>query len=235
MQHIEIGIKNIQERIKKAMDLAERDSINDDVKLVAVSKFHTAQAVQCATRCGQWDFGESYVQEALIKQEELSVNDVLHRINWHFVGHIQSRKAKDIVGRFALLHSVDSEKLALLLNKHAQQLNIKQSILIQVNIGSEDQKSGVDVKNLRNLTQSILQCPYLELQGLMCLPPVFDQGLAARPYFAHLRNLKEDLSQYFGINLPHLSMGMSGDLEAAILEGASLVRIGTDIFGARSA
>ncbi len=233
VSHIHSRLENVRLRIHKAMQEAGRVDKDEQVKLVAVSKFHSAKAVQCAATFGQLIFGESYLQEALSKQEELSALTLERNIEWHFVGHIQSRKAKDIVGRFALLHSVDTIKLATLLNKFAQQKNIIQSVLIQVNIGNEEQKSGVSLDELHALAQCIMQSTHLKLEGLMCLPPVFDAGLAARPYFAKLRHLKDELSRNFELSLPHLSMGMSGDLEAAIIEGSSMLRIGTDIFGAR--
>ncbi len=230
VKNIANGLFQIQERIAKALDSAD---LEHDVSLVAVSKFHNINAIEQAALCGQVLFGESYVQEALEKQEQWKKKS-LPLIKWHFIGHIQSRKAKDVVGRFDLIHSVDSQKIAHLLNAKAKEKNICQAVLIQVNIGAEEQKSGVSLDQLSDLTKYILQCKHLNLQGLMCLPPVFDAGLAARPYFALLRNLRNELEQEFSCNLPHLSMGMSGDLEAAIFEGATLVRVGTDIFGNRS-
>ncbi len=234
-KNIAAGLAQVQARITKATQEA---GFEHDVALVAVSKFHDAEAVMAASLAGQMLFGESYVQEALAKQENIrhlwqeEQNKAL--LQWHFLGHLQSRKAKDVVGRFDLIHSVDSEKLARLLETEAAKKNIRQAVLIQVNIGEEEQKSGISRKDLSQLAHYILQCPHLELQGLMCLPPVFDAGLAARPHFALLRSLRDALQQEFSCCLPHLSMGMSGDLEAAILEGATLVRVGTDIFGHRN-
>ncbi len=228
------NLAKVQERIARAA----QEAGTTPPTLVAVSKLHPAEAVQAAALGGQVDFGENYVQEALAKQHELSQNYAQNALRWHFTGHIQSRKAKDVVGHFDLIHTVDSEKLARILNDCAAQKNITQALLIQVNIGNEEQKSGISPESLPKLTEYILQCPHLELQGLMCLPPVFDAGLAARPHFAFLRELREQLAQNFGPScasaLKHLSMGMSGDLEAAILEGATLVRVGTDIFGTRA-
>ncbi len=224
------ALAQVNERIQKAMQDASR---SDHIKLLAISKLQSAAAVLDAANSGQMDFGENYLQEALEKQDALSSN-FNQKLNWHFTGHIQSRKAKDVVGRFDLIHTVDSEKLALILDQHAQKNGLIQSILIQVNVGAEQQKSGVAIKDLATLAEKILKCEHLNLQGLMCLPPVFDAGLAARPHFELLRKLRDDLNAQFGLNLPHLSMGMSGDLEAAILEGATLVRVGTDIFGARN-
>ena len=238
---IQNRLQNIYKRIKDAMLSANRTDHNGNVqtnsiKLIAVSKLHPSSAIYEALLAGQVDFGENYVQEALSKQEEFNMIEHKEVLNWHFIGHIQSRKAKDIVGRFTLIHSVDSEKLAKNLQQHAEQKGICQPILVQVNIGGECQKSGVNIKDLKTLVENILTYPNLELQGLMCIPPVFDAGLLARPYFALLRKLRDDLAEEFDIKkqLQHLSMGMSGDLEAAILEGATLIRVGTDIFGKRN-
>ncbi len=233
-QQIQKGLENIFDRIHKAKEEAGRTQAHDNVELVAVSKFHTSNAILAALSFGQKIFGESYAQEALQKQNELSNKENFSEIQWHFVGHIQSRKAKDVVGNFSLIHSVDSLKLVNILNTCAENKNICQKVLIQVNIGNEAQKSGIQPDELTALAKSIMQCNNLSLQGLMCLPPVFDAGLAARPHFAFLRKLKEELSHSLGHELKHLSMGMSGDLEAAIFEGATLVRVGTDIFGSRS-
>ncbi len=228
------GLATVQERIAKALQEAGREP--HSLSLVAISKLQPAEAVQCAALAGQSCFGENYVQEALAKQDIITAlqDGVSLPLQWHFTGHIQSRKAKDVVGRFDLIHTVDSEKLARIIDQCAAQKNIRQAILIQVNVGEEEQKSGISPKDLPALTKYILSCPNLELQGLMCLPPVFDAGLAARPHFALLRHLRAELQDMYGVELPHLSMGMSGDLEAAILEGATLVRVGTDIFGART-
>jgi hypothetical protein len=205
-----------------------------DVTLVAVSKYHPAEAVAAVAALGQRDFGENYVQEALQKQEALAGEDIL----WHCIGHVQSRKAKDVAGRFALIHTVDSEKLAHNLHKalwrpEDDTCPIVQDVLLQVNIGEEVQKSGIDAAETARLAETVLQLPTLRLCGLMCLPPFFDDGEAARPFFAALRKLRDDLERSLGVPLPHLSMGMSGDFEQAVEEGATIVRVGTDIFGPR--
>ncbi len=220
----------VHTRIRTAMETANR---TDNVRLVAISKFQPTEAIHYAALCGHVDFGENYLQEALEKQHTLQQNTNTPPLYWHFTGHIQSRKAKDIVGRFHLIHSLDSIKLANTIQKAAAQQNIQQAVLIQVNIGDETQKSGIHTSQVLSLAQHLTKCPNIQLQGLMCLPPVFDAGLAARPWFAQLRQLKEEIAENIQRPLPHLSMGMSGDLEAAILEGATLVRIGTDIFGHR--
>ncbi len=231
------NLYRIQERVAAAVHNAHR---SDPPTLVAISKLQPLHSLCQVATAGQVDFGENYVQEACGKQDAWSAlnekdptSPSMKKIRWHFTGHIQSRKAKDIVGRFQLIHSVDSEKLATALNRYAAEKNLCQAVLIQVNVGEEEQKAGVMPEALPKLTSMVATCPHLDLQGFMCLPPVFDAGLAARPHFALLRELCQNMRCHVGLALPHLSMGMSGDLEAAILEGATLVRVGTDIFGAR--
>jgi len=225
-----------------------------------VSKGHGAEAVADLAR--HWDgragrplFGESYMQEARDKmplvRELLDAASARELITiapeWHFIGHVQSKKAKDIVGRFSLLHSVDSLKLAQALGKAWRDRVVgaplgldeaapgPQPVLIQVNVGREAQKSGVDPDALEALALGIAAMPDLKLQGLMCIPPLADIGKDSRPYFVLLRKLRDKMESVCGLRLPELSMGMSDDFSAAIEEGATLVRIGTDIFGPRKA
>lgn len=223
--------ERVRARLAESIRLAGRSS--EEVTLIAVSKLHSADAMAYVAGLGQVDFGENYVQEACAKQEALALSPVYAHMHWHFIGHLQSRKAAHIVGRFALIHTVDSLNLAEKLNKHAVAMNVRQDVLIQVNIGAEAQKSGVNAADLPALAEAICALPYVRLQGLMCLPPVFDNGPLARPHFAHLRELRDSLRSVTGLPLPHLSMGMSGDFEEAVLEGSTLVRVGTDIFGPR--
>lgn len=214
----------------------------EDVTLVAVSKFHPASDIAALARAGQRHFGESYVQEALAKQQELTAHEgSLGGIIWHFLGGLQTKKARQVVGRFALVHSVDSEKLAHELARRAVDAGLNQDVLLEVNIGDEPQKAGIApgaLAELAELTASLRQerdgrTVGLNLRGLMCLPPQFDAPEAARPFFARLRLLRDDLETRLDLVLPELSMGMTGDFEAAIEEGATLVRIGTSIFGER--
>ena len=205
----------------------------EDVALVAVSKFHGAEAVRELATCGQRMFGESYVQEGRAKQAALADLD----LEWHHIGHVQTNKAKDVAGHFALVHGVDSERLAQALDR-APALRMPgampQPVLIQVNIGREPQKSGVMPEGAPDLAERVAALPGLSLRGLMCLPPVCAPG-EARPYFAALRALRDQLATRLGMELPCLSMGMSSDFAEAVAEGATMVRIGTDIFGARDA
>ena len=218
----------VRERIARAARSAGRDP--QDVRLVAVSKLHPAWAVATLAAAGQLDFGENYLQEACSKQAELA-----HlALRWHCIGHVQTNKAKNAVGRFACIHSLDSLKLAGALRRHIP-ASQRQRVLIQVNVGNEEQKFGVHPGELPVLAEQLAGMPEFEPAGLMCLPPFFDDGAAARPYFALLRELCERLRIRLGLALPELSMGMSGDFVEAIAEGATLVRIGTDIFGPRPA
>ncbi|MEZ7195821.1 YggS family pyridoxal phosphate-dependent enzyme [Pseudodesulfovibrio karagichevae] len=201
----------------------------EDVTLVAVSKLHPASDIRDLAATGQTEFGENYVQEALDKQRDLAGLNV----NWHFIGGLQSNKAKYVAGKFALVHSVDSSKLAQALHKKAVSLDAVQDILIQVNIAGETQKSGIMVEHLPELAEAVLGMEGLRFVGLMTLPPFFDDPERARPVFARLRELRDELETRLGVGLPHLSMGMTGDFIPAVQEGATLVRIGTRIFGAR--
>lgn len=230
--------KTVQARLDDAIRSAGRRP--EDVTLVAVSKFHPAAAIAALVAAGQRDFGENYVQESLRKQQDLQDLPV----RWHFIGHLQTNKAREVAGRFDLMHTVGSLRLAQSLQKSMERVRTLQpahatpavqDILLQVNIGDEPQKSGVDVEELPVLADAVLELPALRLVGLMCLPPFFDDGEAARPFFARLRELRDGLERRTGMALPHLSMGMSGDFVQAVQEGATIVRIGTDIFGERPA
>ncbi|MGE4440923.1 MAG: YggS family pyridoxal phosphate-dependent enzyme [Desulfomicrobium sp.] len=198
------------------------------VRLLAVSKLHPAADVQTLFEAGQTMFGENYVQEALAKMALLP-----REISWHFIGHLQTNKVKSVVGRFALVHGVDSLKLARSLQNQAEALGVTQDVLVQVNLAGEEQKAGISEADLPGLAEFLAGSASLRWRGLMLMPPFFDDPERARPYFARLRDLAETLRSGFGLPLPELSMGMTGDFEAAIEEGATLVRIGTRIFGER--
>jgi len=225
-------LADVKRRMAAACARANRAP--DSVRLVAVSKFHPASDIIALAAAGQRDFGESYAQEALAKQDALVDQDIL----WHFIGGLQTKKARQVVGRFALIHSLDSEKLAKELAKRAREERILQPVLIEVNMG-EEQKAGVEESDLISLAELTVSLKSngcgLDLRGLMCLPPVFDEPEEARPAFEYLRELRDDLAGRLGVPLPELSMGMTGDFEAAIEEGATIVRVGTSIFGPRPA
>ncbi|HMB30367.1 MAG TPA: YggS family pyridoxal phosphate-dependent enzyme [Desulfohalobiaceae bacterium] len=215
------------EKIQEAISKSGRDK--EDVRLVAVSKLHPAQAVTELAKAGQKEFGENYAQEALQKQAE---NDD-PGLKWHFIGRLQTNKAKYLAGNFALIHSLDSLKMAQALNKRLTDSNLRQPVLMQVNVADEEQKGGVEAKDLFRIGLEIEKISGLDLQGLMCMPPFFSDGEKSRPYFARLREYKLQLESRLDRGLEHLSMGMSADFAQAIEEGATLLRIGTQIFGQR--
>lgn len=219
--------RQTRENIEVAAKKAGRDP--ESVQLIAVSKLHPFESIAHLFRAGQLDFGENYVQEALDKQTEANAEP----IRWHFIGRLQTNKAKFLAGRFHLIHSLDRPKMAQALNKKALDSGIRQPVLIQVNLAEEEQKGGTAAKELFRFAEDVHNLQGLVLQGLMCMPPFFDDGERARPYFARLRRLQETLEPELGIRLAHLSMGMTGDYPQAIEEGSTLVRIGTRIFGER--
>ena len=222
---------SVLERVAAAVAAAGRRP--EEVRLVAVSKLHPAEDVAETAAAGQVDFGENYVQEALEKRAFLRERGLCADVRWHMIGHVQSRKAAQVAGAFALVHTLDSVKLADALERHMPDGAV-QPVLIEINVGDEPQKAGVPAAEAAALAAHVREkCPHLALEGLMCLPPVFDAGEAAHPYFARLRRLRDALRAECGLPLPHLSMGMSGDFAAAIAEGATIIRIGTDIFGPR--
>jgi pyridoxal phosphate enzyme (YggS family) len=224
---IAANLARITARIAEAARASGRKP--EQVRLVAVSKTHGSQAVKAALAAGQLLFGENYVQEAQKKIPAVGLG-----ASWHFIGHLQSNKARLAAELFDVIQSVDRLKLARALDRRAGELGRRLGVLIQVNLAGEAQKSGCTPEQAAPLAQEIAQLEHLELMGLMTMPPFFDDPEAARPYFAGLR----DLAWRLGRDLPagamaHLSMGMSGDFEAAIAEGATLVRVGTAIFGER--
>jgi pyridoxal phosphate enzyme (YggS family) len=188
--------------------------------------------VQKAIEAGVTILGENYVQEARDKIADLMDSPV----SWHFIGHLQSNKAKYAVKLFDLIHSVDSLKLARELNKQAQKNGKIQQILVQVNISREETKSGISIDETMNLVNDISRLENLSIRGLMTMPPFFNQPEKVRPYFAALRDLRDQIQQNPTPNLSmdELSMGMTGDFEVAIEQGATMVRVGTAIFGERT-
>jgi pyridoxal phosphate enzyme (YggS family) len=195
------------------------------VQLLAVSKAQPVQRIRAAYAAGQREFGESYAQELKAKAAELAD---LEALRWQFVGHLQSNKAKLVAPIVASVHTVDSEALGRELVKRAPAGRMR--ALIEVNIGGESQKGGVAPEGTLELARALLAVPGLELTGLMCVPPAAEP---ARPAFARLRQLRDSVAAALGHPLPELSMGMSGDFEEAIQEGATIVRVGTAIFGSR--
>jgi len=222
-------IKTIRERIRSAALAAGRQP--EAVRLVAVSKTVPADRVRAAVQAGITLLGENYIQEAREKIEALQDMDV----SWHFIGHLQSNKAKYAVRLFDTIHSVDSLKLARELDKQAAKNAKVQDILIQVNTGKEASKAGVYEEEALALVRRAGRMAHLSVKGLMTLPPYFNAPDKVRPYFLALRELRDRIQAEAlpGVSMDELSMGMTGDFEAAIQEGATLVRIGTAIFGER--
>lgn len=225
MKNIADRLQAVRERIRVAERRYDREP--GAVTLVAVSKTRAAAEVEAAAACGQADFGENYVQEALAKMA-----DCRSGLAWHFIGPVQSNKTRDIATRFAWVHSLERDKIARRLDAARPADTTPLNVCIQVNISGEDSKSGVAPGEVETLAAQIAALPRLRLRGLMAMPapePDFD---AQRESFRRLYNLFEDLRQS-GHALDTLSMGTSGDMEAAVAEGATIVRIGTDIFGPR--
>ncbi len=228
------NISTIYKRMSHAAMRAERNP--EDVKLIAVTKTVSAERIKEAIDAGLRIFGENRVQEATAKIEELlklSTADYrLPTISWHLIGHLQRNKAKIAVQLFDLIHSLDSIGLAKELNKHAEKTGKIQDVLIEIKLSHEETKHGVLKEELMELLKTVNNMKNLNLRGLMTIPPFFDDPEDTRPYFRQLRELK-DKAEAMGFNLPELSMGMSNDFEVAIEEGATMVRIGTAIFGQR--
>lgn len=200
------------------------------VRLVAVSKVKPAERIDEAFAAGQQLFGESYVQE--FRDKEAIVKNP---VEWHFIGALQSNKVKYLCGKVTLIHSVDRLSLAKEINRQWGKINAVAPILLQVNVGDENSKAGCASAELPELTRKIAALPHLSIRGLMCLPPYADDPEQVRPYFRQLRELAAhiEVEQIPGVIMKELSMGMSGDFEVAIEEGATLVRVGTAIFGER--
>lgn len=200
--------------------------------LLAVSKAHSVEAVRSAAAAGQLDFGESYLQEALPKIAACtSLN-----LTWHYIGQLQSNKTRQVAENFAWVHTVDREKIALRLNEQRPHYAQPLQTCIQVKLGNEETKGGIDPSDAAQLAESIIDLPRIKLRGLMCIPPATGSFAQQRTYFAELANLQKGLNNRLasrGVQLDTLSMGMSADFEAAIAEGATIVRIGTAIFGSR--
>jgi pyridoxal phosphate enzyme (YggS family) len=226
--YIAENLAKINRRIQSAAERAGRDPAS--VRLVAVSKTRPAADIVEAHEAGQSIFGENYVQELTAK-----LADVKEAVTWHFIGHLQSNKVKYIAGQVSLIHSVDRISLAEEISRQWYKLGKICDILIQVNISGEDSKSGTTEKEAIQLVKDCSLLANIRVQGLMTMPPFFDDPEAARPYFAELRGLSQTIAteQIPGVEMKELSMGMSGDFEAAIQEGATLVRVGTAIFGER--
>jgi PLP dependent protein len=222
------NFERIQQRICAACERAGRAP--DSVTLLAVTKSQPPERVRAAADCGQLLFGENKVQEAKAKIPLCPGN-----LRWHFIGHLQSNKCRDAVAWFEMIQSVDSLSLAQEISRRAEQAARTLRVLLEVNVAGEASKFGYQPEKLLMELETINQLPRIEIHGLMAVPPYVTDPEKARSHFRRLGELKTQCEQRLGAPLPHLSMGMSADFEVAIEEGATLVRIGTALFGPRVA
>lgn len=220
-------IQEIRARMDAAALRVGRDPAS--ITLVAVSKTHPAGRVRAALDAGQVVFGENRIQEALPKIEELAGTPA----RWHLIGHVQGNKARQAAGKFELIHSVDSVALIAELNRRAEAAGVVQKILLQINVSGEESKFGVAPSGIERLLDALELAQNLSCEGLMTIPPLAENAEASRPHFKFLRELYESIPADAPFARKHLSMGMSDDFEVAIEEGATLVRVGTAIFGSR--
>jgi pyridoxal phosphate enzyme (YggS family) len=221
------NVKRVRERIARAAAISGRAA--DEITLVAVSKTFPVESILAAYECGLRHFGENRIQEWEAKKPHLTGLDA----TWHFIGHLQSNKARRAAHLFGRIDSLDSTPLAQKLNTAAEEEKKRLPVLIEVHLSDEASKTGVREIDLRALAEHTVQLPNLELQGLMTIPPYCDDPEDTRPYFRKLRDLRDELATALNVKLPVLSMGMSYDFEVAIEEGATEIRVGTDVFGAR--
>jgi len=221
------NLEKVQQRICAACGRAGRAP--DSVTLLAVTKSHPPEVVSAAAKLGLIVFGENKVQEAKAKIPLCPGN-----LRWHMIGHLQSNKCRDAVELFKMIQSVDSLSLAQEINKRAEQAARTMPVLMEVNVAGEASKFGYRPEQLLAELKKLNTLPRIEIHGLMTMPPWSAEAEKTRPHFRRLRELKSECEKILGAPLPHLSMGMSGDFEIAIEEGATMVRIGTELFGPRT-
>jgi PLP dependent protein len=226
MVSIAENLERVREQIAQATAKAGR-AVNE-IELVAITKTHPAEKVREAVDAGHTVFGESRVQEARAKIPELPSN-----LRWHFVGHLQKNKIRHALPLFELFHGVDSLALAQEMNRIAAEDGERPRLLLEVNVASEGSKFGFKTETLSAEIGSLLALPRLSIEGLMCIPPLAEEAEASRKFFVQLRELRDSLEKEFDVNFPHLSMGMTQDFSIGVEEGATLVRVGTAIFGER--
>jgi pyridoxal phosphate enzyme (YggS family) len=226
MNSIAENLQRVREQMAQAAVKAGR--LVEEIELVAIAKTHPAEKVREAIEAGQTLFGESRVQEARRKIPELPSN-----VRWHFVGHLQKNKVRHALPLFEIIHSVDSLALAEEINRIAQEEGLHPRVLLEVNVGGEGSKFGFAPERLRTELESLLALPRLSILGLMCIPPIAQEVEASRKYFVQLREFRDSLQTEFRVDLAQLSMGMTQDYWIAVEEGATLVRVGTAIFGER--
>jgi PLP dependent protein len=227
MEEIAENLERVREQI--AAGLRKANTRAEDVDLIAISKTHDAEKVRAAHEAGQILFGESRIQEARAKIPLLP-----SALRWHFVGHLQKNKIRHALPLFELIHSVDSLELARDIDRIAQEEGLHPRVLLEVNVAGEGSKFGFKPDKLRAEMESLLALNRLSIEGLMTIPPLGPEAEASRKYFVDLRELRDALETEFAMKLPQLSMGMTNDFVVAVEEGATLVRVGTAIFGERS-
>lgn len=230
MTPIAANLSTLKRELQAAAIAAGRDPAS--VKLIAVSKTKSVADIRAAYEAGQAAFGENYAQEFRDKRAELAALP----IEWHFIGHLQSNKAKDVVGKASLIHTIDRLSLAETVNKLAAKQNILQNALIEVKLGAEESKSGCAPKEIPEFLERLAKLSSVRILGFMTVGTLTDDESVTRAEFKRLRELLEDVNAkcVYPAPLCELSMGMSGDFAVAIAEGATIVRVGTRIFGARS-
>jgi pyridoxal phosphate enzyme (YggS family) len=226
MNRVSENLASIRHRIATAATRCGRDA--SQIRLVAVSKTYGSEIIRLAWDAGQHVFGENRVQDALPKIPELP-----SEAEWHFIGHMQTNKIRKALPHFALFHGIDNLDLARQMSRIAGELHLTANILLEVNVSGEESKFGFSPDALRYSLNELLSLPHIQIQGLMTMAPYSDNPESARPCFTGLRNLRDELQKISGAQLPELSMGMSGDFEIAIEEGATIVRVGSSIFGER--
>ena len=226
MSQISDNLINIHSRMQDAAHRVGRQV--SDVRLVAVSKTYPPAVIQEAWNSGQHVFGENRVQDALPKIAELPAE-----AEWHFIGHLQSNKIRKALPAFTLIHGVDNLEIAIQINRIAGEMGLTANVLLEINVSGEATKFGFSPADLRENLEGLLCLPNIRINGLMTMAPYSEDPETARPVFSKLRILRDELAAQSGQALPELSMGMSGDFEVAIQEGATIVRIGSSIFGHR--
>jgi pyridoxal phosphate enzyme (YggS family) len=227
MEQVADNLERVRSQIAEAAKKSGRSL--DEIELVAISKTHDAAKVRAAIEAGQTLFGESKVQEARAKIPQLP-----SAIRWHFVGHLQKNKIRHALPLFELFHGIDDVDLAREINRIAEEEGMHPRILLEVNVAGEGSKFGFNPEKLRAEMETLLSFDRLSILGLMCIPPLAEEAEASRKYFVELRELRDRLQTEFHVDLAQLSMGMTQDYAVAVEEGATLVRVGTAIFGARS-
>jgi PLP dependent protein len=221
------NLECVRELIAEAASKSGRPA--NEIELVAITKTHPAEKVRQAVEAGHTLFGESRVQEARAKIPQLPSN-----LRWHFVGHLQKNKIRHALPLFELFHGVDSLALAQEMNRIAADNGMHPRVLLEINVAGEGSKFGFNPDAVRVEMESLLALPRLSIEGLMCIPPLAEQAEASRKYFVQLREVRNSMEKEFGVKLAQLSMGMTQDFWVAVEEGATLVRVGTAIFGKRA-